>query len=156
VDGTPLDSEENDEFIEAQPDEDDASGKVAKSRRRPQTKKRSSIQKTRFALPARNWSNPLLRADEEIELAEKITNYSNGAIRERLIEQLERDPHEWAEMNYLYQHFVIALVVVAKEKMAQSNLRLVVSDREEIYESGLSFSGLDPRRKSGFDPRYKV
>ena len=36
-----LDSGEPDEFLEAQPDEDDTkSGKVAKSRRRPQTKKK--------------------------------------------------------------------------------------------------------------------
>jgi RNA polymerase primary sigma factor len=72
---------------------------VAKSRRRPKLK-RSSTPKTQFAVFARNWSNSAAAGDEEIETSKKIAELLQmERVRERLSEQLERDPHdsEWAE-----------------------------------------------------------
>ncbi|OUL32784.1 RNA polymerase sigma factor RpoD [Nostoc sp. T09] len=143
------DEGEIDEFLEPQSDEDDAkSGKAAKSRRRTQSKKKHYTEDSIRLYLQEIGRIRLLRADEEIELARKIAELLElERIREKLSEQLERDPKdsEWAEAVQLPLsafRYKLHIGRRAKDKMVQSNLRLVVSIAKKYMNRGLSFQDL--------------
>ncbi|MDY7021792.1 MAG: sigma-70 family RNA polymerase sigma factor [Cyanobacteriota bacterium] len=91
---------------------------------------------------------PLLKANEEIELARRVKALVVlEKLREQLTEQLGRSPQllEFAEAAHLSEaelHHQFEMGRVAKQKMISSNLRLVVSIAKRYINRGVPFLDL--------------
>lgn len=142
------DLEDIDDSDQADDDEEGKPGKGRATRRRTQAKKKHYTEDSIRLYLQEIGRIRLLRADEEIELARKIADLLElERIRFRLADKLDREPTDadWAqEVKMPLQQFRHRLHLGrrAKDKMVQSNLRLVVSIAKKYMNRGLSFQDL--------------
>ena len=147
-----IEIDDLDDLDESDAAEDEEEGKPGAkgraTRRRTQAKKKHYTEDSIRLYLQEIGRIRLLRADEEIELARKIADLLElERIRFRLADKLDREPSDadWAQEVKMalpaFRHR-LHLGRRAKDKMVQSNLRLVVSIAKKYMNRGLSFQDL--------------
>jgi RNA polymerase primary sigma factor len=150
IDGDTVQSSKDDAPVieKAQKAQKTTTKKSPASKRREQSKKKPYTEDSIRVYLQEIGRIRLLRAEEEIELARKIAELLEfERVRDDLVENGEREPNdrEWAQaMGIDYPKFRRRLFEGrrAKDKMVQSNLRLVVSIAKKYMNRGLSFQDL--------------